>query len=159
MIIRVLDSALIEDFNYEDTAELCSIIKTEVEKIIEPFNSEKIDLWNLCFSFRYNYLRQILIYTKEKSDTKLKSKEITIHIPIPIKEQVFWGVNKSQHIYESENHLDHIIKNFICLNVDYSKFDNRSDYILDCMRRAIKSCFENGFTINGVKLKAPTEQI
>lgn len=153
MIVRVLDSALIEDFIYEDTTELCSVVKAEIENIIEPFVSEKLDEWNLYFSFRYNYLKQILIYTREKSDAKMKSKEITIHIPIPIKEQALWGVDKSQHIYDNENHLDHIIKNFICLDVNYSKYDNRSDYILDCMRRAIQSCFENGFTINGVKIK------
>jgi hypothetical protein len=153
MKVRVLDSALIEDFTYEDSAELCSIIKTETEKIIEPFNSEKLNDWDIYFSFRYNYVKQILIYTKEKSNTKARNKEITIHIPMPIKEQAFWGVDKSQHIYDNENHLDHLIKNFICLDVDYSKFNNRNDYILDSMRRAIKSCFENGFTINGVKIK------
>ncbi len=153
MIVRVLDSALIEDFNYEDSTELCSIIKNETEKIIQLVKNEKLIDWEICLRFCYNNVKQILIYSKNKSYPKEKYKDITIHIPMPIKSKVEWGVELEQHIYGNENHLDNMIKKFICLDVDYSKFVNRRDYILDCMRRAVKSCFENGFTINGIKVK------
>lgn len=155
MNARVLDTAMIEDFMGGDfeSAKICSIIKTETEKSISLIKSEKLKDWEICFQFWYNNVKQILIYTKNKSFPKEKYKEIITHIPMPTKDKVEWGVDKSQHVYKNENHLDHLLKNFECLDVDYSKFNNKEDYILDCMRRAIRLCFEHGFTINGVKVK------
>lgn len=155
MNVRVLDSAMIVDFMGEgfESEKICSTIKTEAEKSIAQIKSETLNDWEVCFRFLYNNVRQILIYTKNKSYPKEKYKEIITHIPMPTIDKVRWGVDKGQHVYENENHLDHLLKNFECLDVDYSKFNNREDYILDCMRRAIKLCFEKGFTINGVKVK------
>src|SRR5690606_18810534 len=95
----------------------------------------------------------ILIYLKGRSYKAERYKEIVVHIPIPVKEKVPWGIELDQHIYENESHLDHLMNNFHSLEVDYLGFTNRQDYILDCMRRSVKFCFANGFTINGVKVK------
>ncbi|HWJ27970.1 MAG TPA: Imm9 family immunity protein [Flavisolibacter sp.] len=155
MQIRILDSAMITDFINDgfDSKEVCSKIKLETEKLIFSIKEDKLNDWEVCFRFVYNNVKQILIYTKDKSYKVEKYKDITIHIPIPTKEKVFWGVNINQHIYESESHLDHLLKNFLLLDVDYSKFDNRKEYIINCMQRAIKFCFENGFTLNGIFVK------
>jgi len=39
------------------------------------------------------------------------------------------------------------------LDVNFSKFSNRQDYILDCMRRVVKFCFGKGFAVNGVQVR------
>jgi hypothetical protein len=156
MIARILDSAMIYDFMGTDEVKssyLCSIIKSEVEEIIRPLTETKLQDWEICFRFWYNNVKQILIYTKGKSYPLEKYKEITVHIPMPTKEKVKWGIDIEKHIYKDENHLDGLMKNFYSLEVEYIKFGNRQDYILDCMRRAIRFCFENGFTINWVKVK------
>lgn len=155
MTVRVLDASMITDFVGEgfDSTEICETVKSETEEKILTIKSEKINDWEICFRFWYNNVKGILVYTKNKSYPQEKYKEITVHLPIPTNDKVSWGVHISQHVYESENHLDHLMKNFNCLSVDYSKFNNRQDYILDCMRRAIVFCFEEGFTINGVKVK------
>jgi hypothetical protein len=155
MQIRILDSAMIVDFINEgfDSTEICAAIKSETETLTQSIKNEKIKDWEVCFRFIYNNVKQILIYTKNKSYTKERYKDITTHIPIPIKDNVSWGVGLEQHVYRNENHLDHLLKNFNYLDVDYSKFSNRKDYILDCMRRTVKFCFNEGFTINSVKVK------
>lgn len=155
MIVRILDSSMILDFIGEgfDSTEICTVIKSETEKLIQSIKDEKLKDWEVCFRFIYNNVKQILIYTKNRSYSKEKYKEIVTHIPIPIKDKVSWGVDLKQHVYNSEDHLDHLLKNFNCLDIDYFKFDIRQDYILDCMRRTVKFCFDNGFIINGVKVK------
>jgi hypothetical protein len=151
---RILDSSYVIDFigSGFDSQVICSKIKLEADKIVESIKDEKLKDWEVHFIFRYNNVKQILIYTQGRSYPKEKYKEITIHIPIPTIDIISWGVTKDQHIYDS-NHLDKKIKNFDCLEVVFSKYENREDYIMDCMRRAIKFSFDNGFTINGIKLK------
>jgi len=155
MHVRILDSAMIVDFINEgfNSSELCSIVKSETEKIIQTIENEKLKEWEVCFRFVYNNVKQILIYTKNKSYPKEKYKEIIVHIPIPVKEEIDWGVDLEQHVYSDKNHLDHLLQNFFCLDVDYTKFTNRQDYLLNSMIRSIKFCFDVGFTINGIKVK------
>ena len=152
---RILDSSFVVDFmGFDfDSANICTKIKLETDKKFNLITDKKLDDWEVHFIFRYNNVKQILIYTKGKSHPREKYKEITVHIPIPIKTEVSWGVDLTQHIYQSKDHLDNLIGNFICLHVDYSKFLNRTDYILSCMRRAIQSCLEKGFPVDGVKVK------
>lgn len=155
MMTRVLDSAYISNFINAGFSgdEVRSVSKKYADSFAVKVANEKLLDWEVTFRFRYNHLKKMLVYLKERSYPVEKYKEITIHIPIPIKEKAFWGVDIEQHLYKNENHLDDKIKNFHCLDIDYSNFDNRQDYILDCMRRSIKFCFESGFTINGVKVK------
>jgi len=152
---RILDSSYVVDFIGFgfDSADICAKIKVETDKILSSIDDKKLNNWEVHFIYRYNNVKQILIYTKGKSYPIEKYKEITIHIAIPLKEKVPWGVDLTQHIYKNENHLDNMIKNFNCLDVDYSKFTDRKDYILNCMERSIKFCFKKGFTVNGVKIK------
>ena len=154
MKASILYSSYVVNFLNEDlkSNEIIALVKPEIDEIAGTIEDESLKNWEVQFLFIYNNVKEILIYTKDKSYPKEKYKEITIHIPIPTKDIVSWGVNKDQHIYES-NHLDRIIKNFNCLAVDLSQFKNKEDYISDCMSRAIKYCFEKGFTINGTKVK------
>lgn len=155
MKVRVLDSSYIVDFPSEDFDSIK--ILTEIQKaahtIARHIKDEKLQGWEVCFRFTYNYLNQILIYTRGKSEPKEKYKEITIHIPIPSTNEIRWGVNPTQHVYSSLNHLDHLLKNFHCLEVDYSRFEKCEDYVFDSMKRVISYCFENGFTLNGIVVK------
>ncbi len=155
MIVRVLDSAYISDFIDAgfNGNEIRSAVKIYAEKFSEKVTNEKLIDWDVTFRFRYNHVRKILIYLKERSYPVEKYKEITIHIPIPEKNKVLWGVNPEQYLYKEENYLDGLMKNFHCLDVDYGLFNNRQDYMIDCMCRAVKYCFSEGFTINSVRVK------
>ncbi len=155
MKVRVLDSALITDFiNAGFSGDKIRLIGKEyADGFAVKITNEALFDWEVTFRFYYNHLKKILIYLKERSYPIEKYKEITIHIPIPMIEKVVWGVALEQYLYQNEDYLDEKIKNFHCLDVDYSKFDNREDYILDCVRRSIEYCFAKGFTINGIKVK------
>lgn len=155
MTCKVLDSAFIYNF-YDDgpvTTEIRSAIEKEAGKFASQVNDKKIQDWEVCFRAYYNNVKKIMIYLKGRSIRAEKYKEITIHVPMPVKSQAPWGIDQEQHVYENPDHLDDKIKNFHCLDVDYSKFTNRYDYIYDSLHRAVVFCFYNGFTINGVKVK------
>jgi len=156
MNVRVLDASMIVDFPGEGfySTEMLAIVQLEIEKRTSLIQSEKLLDWEICFRFWYNNVRQILIYTKNKSNAEERYKEITIHVPVPVKEKAEWGIDMSQHVYKNASHLDHLMGNFDCLDINYLAFDNLRDYILDCMIRSVDFCFMKGFRINGVKVKA-----
>ena len=81
MKARILDSAMIIDFMGDgfESVEICSTIKTETEKSISLIKSEKLEDWEICFRFWYNNVRQILIYTKNKSYPKERVLNQALH--------------------------------------------------------------------------------
>jgi len=147
---RILNSSYISDFLDVgfDSEKIKRTIKGEVDDVLSKVENRLLDDWEIQFIFRYNTVKQLLIYTRGKSYNKEKYKEITIHIPIPSKDEADWGVRKEQEIYD-KNHLDNMIDNFDRLDVDFELFKDMHDYIIDSMRRAIKYCFTKGITING----------
>jgi len=155
MKTRILNSSLVIDFIDIDfnSDEIKAVVKSETDEVAKSIKNEILKDWEVKFVFTYNYVKQILIYSKNRSHPVEKYKEVVIHIPIPTIDKAPWGVKKEQHIYKADDHLDKIIKNFDYLDVNFKNYTNRTDYILDCMRRSIKFCFEKGFTINGVKVK------
>lgn len=155
---RVLISSYVLDFLDVDfnSNQIEEKARFEADKILDNFKKDNLKDWQVIFLFRLNNTEKILI-SKNRfgSIPSQKQKEITIHIPIPMKNVVAWGVYNEQHIYKDASHLNHLIQNFNTLEVNFKDFNNRTDYIVDSVRRAIKLCFENGFTVNGVKIKTP----
>jgi hypothetical protein len=137
------------DFNSRELENTVNLFSNE---LVKKSNVENLDSWEIHFVFRCNNTKNILVYTKAKSYTKEKYKEITIHIPIPTNDIAKWGVSADQHIHKI-NHLDRILGNFTTLDVDYTSYNNRSDYLLDSMIRSVDFCFDKGFTINGIRIK------
>ncbi|MFN0290483.1 Imm9 family immunity protein [Pedobacter helvus] len=152
MEIKILDSAYIVGFN-SDTNFLRNQIRIKIFESVGKVVLQELTGWKLYIYFRYNNVEDILIYLKGRSVPQTKEKEITIHIPMPIRNKVDWGVAKEDHIYDNPKHLDDKLKNFDQLSVDFSKFLKREDYIADCMWRAVIHCFKKGFKINGIELK------
>lgn len=156
MKARVLTSSYVYDFVGQsdlDSTLLCAEGKNYADGFAKFVDSKNLNDWEVCFRFRYNNVKSILIHLTGRSDRRERYKELVIHIPIPVNTEIGWGVDIGQHMYKNSDHLDHLLKNFSMLEVDYSKFDNKQDYIADCMKRSISFCFSKGFTINGVKVK------
>jgi hypothetical protein len=151
---RVLHSSYVTNFFDVDfqSDKISEILKFQTDKALEGFKNDVLKDWEIHFVFIYNNVKSILVYNKAQSYPNEKYKEITIHIPIPTEYVVSWGVKQGQHIYEI-NHLDKIIKNFISMDVDFYKYNNRHDYILDCMQRAIKLSLKEGFMMSGIRVK------
>ena len=139
-----------------NSVKLSELLKEETDKILGINNFSSQNDWVIQFRATYNNGKKLLI-SKNKfgSYSTDKIKEITIPIPIPPVDEVSWGVNIEQHTYQ-EDHYDKIIENFWVLDVDFHKYSNREDYIVECLQRAIKKAFEVGFTVGKVKIKAPT---
>ena len=139
------------DLAFEANA-ISKVIKSEFDALLEKNSlSSKTD-WEIQLRATYTNGRQLLI-SKNKfgSYPSDRIKEITIPIPIPLTNMVPWGVQREQHMY-SIDHYDEILHNFWTLDVDYSKFDNCNDYILNCLRRVLDLIFLKEYTVNGVKL-------
>lgn len=136
-----------------DSSRISQILESEVNTILKENSFAELNDWEIKFRAIYTNSRQLLI-SKNRFGTypKEKIKEISIPIPIPTIDIISWGITKDQHIYE-DTHYDKLLKNFWNLDVNYSDFSSRTNYILDCLRKAIKFCFEEGFTVNGIKVK------
>ena len=104
MEVRVLDSAMIVDFIGEgfDSTEICSIVKSETEIFSKSIKDQKLIDWETCFRFVYNNVRQILIYTKEKSYSKEKITEIRLEIQNLTKIHKEF-TNKRKYLLSQEN--------------------------------------------------------
>lgn len=138
------------DFNSNVIEE---IIKDQTDEVLQNVKDESCKDWEVVFLFRFNNTERILI-SKNRfgSVVSQKKKEIIIHIPIPMKNIVSWGVNDEQYVYKDATHLNNLLKNFNTLEVNYKDFNNRTDYIIDSAKRVVKFCFENEVTVNGVKI-------
>lgn len=152
---RITHFCLIYDFLDLDfdSNYISRVLKLEVDHILD-FNSFHTPLnWTLTYNANYNNGKKLLISKNKLGSYKNdKIKEITIVIPIPLIDSVNWGIKEESFIYDI-NHYDNILHNFWVMEVDCRSFTNRSEYILDCMRRGIKKSFQEGFTVGGIKIK------
>jgi Immunity protein 9 len=150
---RVLHSSYVIDFLDIDFSsnEISQVLELETDEILKQVKNDSLKDWKVQFRGIYGKGLSIRIFKKMPSYPKDRQKEITVHIPIPTSDVVSWGVNPDQQI-EVARHPNEA-KNAALLDVNFSDFANRTDYILNCFRRAINFCFEDGFTINGVKVK------
>ena len=152
MISKVLENSYVIDFvNVDyDSKFIEQRLLSELERVLRDIEiPETLKEWTLQFSIIYNNVKNLGIARKTKSVKSLKLKEIIIHLPIPTKEKVSWGVNKNQLIREIQfdnRYVDEI-------NVDFQKYDNRTDYIIENIESAIILSLELGITINGERIK------
>ncbi|MDF7821458.1 Imm9 family immunity protein [Runella sp. MFBS21] len=121
-----------------DSIKISKLLKQEIDNALEKNNFSIQNDWVIQFRATYSTGKKLLV-SKNKfgSYSADKIKEITIPIPIPTAHIVPWGIDKEQFTYDDE-HCDKIIANFWTLDVDFYKYSNREEYILDCLRRAIK---------------------
>jgi hypothetical protein len=154
MVARVIISSYIIDFQDVgfDSRKLEEEMSKNANLLIKDYNIPELVDWEIQFIFRFNNTRYIMIYTKSKSFPVEKYKEITIHIPIPSKDDISWGVENNQFISRID-HLDGKMRNFETLDISYDKFDSRLDYISDSICRSLKEILRIGFTLNGIKIK------
>ena len=128
-------------------------IKKNVKVYIDSVDIKELEDWKITFTALYNKVENIRVYKKARSYKNEKYKDIVIHIPIPPVEAVSWGVEEKQYlstnIYKEGN--DKYVD--VLEVMDCKQYNNYIDYIIDSMTKAIIFCFEDGFTINGKKIK------
>jgi hypothetical protein len=137
-----------------DTNEISQTLKIYLDNLLRN-NSEKLaNDWKLIFQANYNNGTKILI-SKNKFGTRKseKIKEVVIVIPVPSKDIIEWGVENNQYVYGT-NHYDNIIGNFWGLEIDFYKFSNRHDYIVDSLKRGILKSLKEGISVNGIKINS-----
>ncbi|AHM59115.1 hypothetical protein D770_23390 [Flammeovirgaceae bacterium 311] len=132
---------------------ISQIIEYEVDNLLELHSYINRTDWELYFRATYTNARQLLI-SKNKfgANRSVKVKEVTVPIPIPLLEESEWGVTKEQHTFD-KNHYDKISQNFWSIDVEFKDFTDRTGYILDCMRKAVKLSLATGLTVDGVTVK------
>ena len=127
--------------------EINEAIKPEIDDYLKNAkNTESLQDWSLHISIVYNNVSDIILCRKNKSYPNEKYKEVVIHIPIPTKDNIGWGVKPEQHI---ENNWDYKNSNYTdILNIDHTKYNDIGSYIIDALKIAIKTCFKLGVTVN-----------
>ena len=138
---------LIPGFEYK---KIDQPLKEEVDKILNKYNIPELKDWEITFTALYGNRDKIFVCRKAKSQVSMKYKEIVIHIPIPSKDDVIWGVNENQIVK-----LKFPTDNKYCEPIDIvtGNYSNKYEFILACMRKGIKHTFKNGFTVNKIKIK------
>ena len=127
-------------------------IENEINKYLNKYKIIKLDDWKVEFRIIFTNTKYIFAYTRNKSDVVSKTKDLVIHLPIPTKEIILWGVDLSQHTYKNNNHLMDKINNFETFEPLLDGIENRTEYITTNISKTIKLIFEKGFTINKQKL-------
>ena len=150
---RVTHSSYVIDFLGVgfNTNEISRTLENKIDHLLFSVNYEKLDNWELQFNALYTSGEKLELYRKTRSYTVDKVKEIVVHIPIPLITEVDWGVNLEQHIKLGHNPKSLKYVDFI--DIDPTKFDNRTTYIMFCLDKAVETTFQLGFTMNGCKIK------
>lgn len=156
MILRIGHTSYLVDFldvNFISD-EISNVLYHEFINFLDTFNSPRNSDWVVRFRAAYTNSRKLLV-SKNKLGTypSDKTKQITIAIPIPLIDDVTWGVSPEQHAFKID-HYDELIDNFWELDVDFKIYNGRTDYILDSMRRGIRESFERGFNVGGIKIQS-----
>ena len=138
-------------------SEINEAINLEIDAYLKNAkNIESLQEWTLEITIVYNNVSDIILCRKNKSNPNAKYKEVIIHIPIPTKDTVDWGVKPEQHI---ENNWDYKNSNYTdVFNIECTKYNNISSYIIDALRIAIKSCFQLGVTVNKIRILSDHEK-
>ena len=156
---RVTHTSYVIDFLDEgfDSDEISELLEVEVDELLKELDVRGLEDWEVVFNALYTKKDAVLLYRKTRSYVKDKYKEIVVHIPIPVNSEVDWGVNPDQHIELGNN--PNTEKRVDRIQINSGQFDNRRSYILSCMRKAIRTSFELGFTVNKIKLRIDSKQI
>lgn len=131
-----------EDFNYDSIENkiIDKLLKYHYPKTFEDvFKKVKDDnTWDLEFNLIYNNVKKILIYKKQRVIKKQKYISYTIHIPVPTKADVSWGIELENFI--SNNIMSKIsLDDFEILNhPEYQDYNNINDYFVESIFLGIK---------------------
>jgi hypothetical protein len=133
-----------------DTEKIDDNLVPVLQKELEESIDKSIDDWELEFLISYVQGDELRVFNKIPVDKEEKLKTIIIHIPIPLKKEVSWGVLPEQYISSSSNK---VVKNIEKIEVNYNSYNFRKDYIFSSIVRGIKCSLSKGFKISGVKIK------
>ncbi|MEL6976220.1 MAG: Imm9 family immunity protein [Bacteroidota bacterium] len=137
---------LMDDFDYD---RIDPPLQNLVNSYLKNYNIPELEEWTLQFTGLLGGLDKIYVCLKGKSDARMKCKEITIHIPIPSKSKVSWGVLQEQVP------ITRGPKSGYCEEIqpEAKSFDNKYDFIVDCMSKGIELAFRKGFAVNKIKVR------
>ena len=153
MRTKIFHSSYVIDFldNGFDSTKVGLEIEELISRTLPQDHTEQLKDWSIEFNVIYNNCDQIYIFRKSRSNTSTKCKGVTIHIPIPLNNEVHWGVNSDQRIQDYSEKFKKL--KLEGLEINYLEFSNRSTYILNCLKKAITMTFNLGITIGGFKIK------
>ena len=100
--------------------------------------NKKLGECELIVNALYSNCDNIYLYRKVKPFNRGMSKEIVVHIPIPLNETVSWGVEKKQHISVVSKHSEKYADR---LEVNPCEFESQKDFIIHCLQKAIETIF------------------
>ena len=152
MIGKVNHSSHLIDFTIPgfDYTKIEQPLEIEINSKLKEYDIPELNDWKVVFKALYGNRDKIYVYRQARSEVDMKYKEIVIHIPIPLKSQTEWGVEKNQVVNlkfpENNKYCESIV-------AEFENYTNKYDFIIDCMRKGIRHTFEKGFTVNKIKIK------
>jgi hypothetical protein len=148
--IRLQHSSYIIDFldRHFSSNDISNILEDEFSTAISHMGGHYFSDWEIQFKVIYDEGTSIEIFRSHRGYKNDKQKVVFIHIPIPEKSIVDWGVSDTQFIKRvlPPNRND-------ILPVDFSKHLTLQGYLLDSVRRSITFALNRGFKVNGIHVQ------
>ena len=138
---------LVDDFDYDRIEN--PLIKYLNSKL-ENYNISELKDWSVEFKAIYRNVDKIYIFRQARSQVDMKYKEIVVHIPIPLKTNIDWGVTENQIVNLKFNPNSKYCES---IEIESNSYTNKYDFIIACMKKGIDHAFKKGFTVNKIKIK------
>lgn len=125
-------------------AELTSQIKVH----------DSIDDWTLSIDVKLGGAmgeKEIVIGKRGITYLADKEKLIAIHISLPAKEEINWGIAKKHRFKEYAKRTTD--KGVIVIPVEYGEFENMTDYIERSVKAGLKRILAEGIMLKGQKIR------
>ncbi|MDJ1502077.1 Imm9 family immunity protein [Xanthocytophaga agilis] len=152
MKIKLTNTTTIINLSHNlDTIKVREHFKQYLENISQMIKDEKLMDWELEIWCNYTKSDNIKVFKSTKPYIQDKRKEIFIHIPIPPKEVIEWGIEQSQ--FTTVVHPEGIEKYYTGVDVDFYESKSLLEHAVSCIEKGILFAFSDGITIAGTKVK------
>lgn len=132
--------------NMDDNFDYDSFENKIIEKLNKDYDVKRLEaifkinnenLWDIEFDLIYNNVEEILVYKKRQIVKKEKCLLYKIHIPVPKKKEIYWGIEEENFL---ANNAKLNLDNFsLVKKSDLNDFSDINTYLIDCVFLAIKN--------------------
>lgn len=128
-------------------------VEDAIREIFRKIELQKLGDWRLNLIIVYKRARHIYFGKRGISVPSDKTKEFFLRLAVPTLEQAPYGFNKKKFEYD-----DAPEKGFFKIPPNFEDYESLEAYFVDSARRAIEEVLKSGITVNGEKLKLPTNK-
>ncbi|MEZ0612022.1 Imm9 family immunity protein [Fibrella sp. WM1] len=143
-------SYVINLFDLINIEVISGLLEGLLIKVSAAIHNDKLSDWQLVFNLIYNGdITEVRVFKRTKSYTSVKEKWITIHIPIPTDQVIFWGVEKSKIVRLGISDKRY----YVALNNDFLQSNSLEEHCYKSAKAGIFYTIMSGLTVSGQSIQ------